>query len=341
MKHAPPLDIDTFLTLSKELPVFDVRTLSEHIQGKIPNSISLPIFNEHERAAIGTTYKQLSREEAILLGFDYFGVKMRNIVESVRSHSSANVLLYCWRGGMRSEAVAWLVNFYGINAQTLDGGYKTFRRYALSSFDLPRKVIVLGGRTGSRKTAILAALYDLGEQVIDLEALAQHKGSAFGSIGMPSQISNEQFENELALEWRKIDPSRRVWLEDESQKIGKSFIPQQIYDAIRNAPVIQLFASLDKRIEDLIADYGQASSEQLANGIRKIERRLGGYHAQLALEALGNNDLASCFRYILNYYDKAYDYSSSLRNPATITHIEANDDCRKSAENIIMAANAL
>jgi len=340
VKNAKPLDIETFLAQAVTTPVFDVRTAAEHKQGRIPGAFSLPIFDEAERAAIGTAYKTQSREDAVLLGFDFFGKKMRSLTEFALSVAPQNALVHCWRGGMRSEAMAWMLNFYGIKTYILEGGYKAFRRYTIASFDIPHRIVIVGGYTGTGKTAILTALRDLGEQVIDLEAVARHKGSAFGAIGMLPQQSNEQFENELGLLWRKLDSSRRVWLEDESQKIGGAFIPQPIYDAIRSAPALQVDAPIELRIAGLIAEYGNAPAEQIAAGIRKIERRLGGYHTKLALDAIAGGDLASCFRYILHYYDRAYDYGLASRNSEITRKIAASDDIQANARVLLQYADS-
>lgn len=335
----PPLDIETFLTMAAEMPVFDVRTAAEFRQGRLPGAMSLPIFDEDERAAVGTAYVQQSREEAILLGFDFLGKKMRRLTEEALSLAPKSALVYCWRGGMRSEAIAWMLNFYGIEARTLSGGYKTFRRYALESFDLPRRVVVVGGNTGSGKTAVLNALRALGEQVIDLEGIAHHKGSAFGAIGQPPQPSNEQFENELGLQWRLLNSTRRVWLEDESQKIGANFIPNQIYNAIRTAPTLILDIPTATRIENLVKDYGMAPPEQLEACILKIERRLGGYHTKLAREALHTGDFAACFGYILDYYDRTYNYGIEQRNADSFHYIPANSTSEVTAKALQQAAD--
>jgi tRNA 2-selenouridine synthase len=212
------IDIEQFLELAKHHPVFDVRSPGEYNHAHIPGAISLPLFSDEERKIVGTAYKQESRQQAIKTGLDFFGPKMRKMVEDVESivgsresvvvnsqlptHDSRLILVHCWRGGMRSAAVAWLLDLYGFKVYTLIGGYKKFRNHVLDTFQFPFRFNILGGFTGSGKTELLKSLEEKGEKVIDLEGIAQHKGSAFGNIGMPEQPSQEMFENLLAQEVR-------------------------------------------------------------------------------------------------------------------------------------------
>ena len=185
------IHIDEFLKLAETHPVFDVRSPGEYNHAHIPGAKSLPLFTDEERKEVGTAYKQISREQAIKIGLDYFGPKMRKMVEEVEAVSqlvtrdSKLILIYCWRGGMRSGAVSWLLDTYGFKVCTLIGGYKKFRNYVLDTFKKPYHFNIIGGFTGSGKTELLKTLKERGEKVIDLEAIANHKGSAFGAIGLP------------------------------------------------------------------------------------------------------------------------------------------------------------
>src|SRR5688572_20191774 len=176
-------------------------------------------------------------------------VEAAELIVKNQGHSTREIAIHCWRGGMRSAAVAWLLDLYGFKVYTLAGGYKKFRNYVLDIFKESYSFKILGGFTGSGKSELLKALKDRGETVIDLEDLANHKGSAFGNIGMPAQPTQEMFENLLALELRdkssianrqspiaesshsrfSIDDSRAIWLEDESQRIGLVNIPNDIW----------------------------------------------------------------------------------------------------------------
>jgi tRNA 2-selenouridine synthase len=193
----------------------------------MPGALNLPLFTDEERKVVGTAYKQQSREVAIKIGLDYFGPKMRKMVEEVESlvwswesgisagfedessKSETNgksenkvkreVFVYCWRGGMRSAGVAWLLDLYGFKVYTLAGGYKAFRNHVLQTFTQSYPFRIIGGYTGSGKTEVLNELENLGQVVIDLEDIACHKGSAFGSYNMPPQPRQEMFENKLGL----------------------------------------------------------------------------------------------------------------------------------------------
>ncbi|HET9055453.1 MAG TPA: rhodanese-like domain-containing protein [Chitinophagaceae bacterium] len=203
------INIESFLQLAKALPVFDVRSPGEYNHAHIPGSYNLPLFTDEERKVVGTAYKQQDRETAIKIGLDFFGPKMRKMVELAEEYLSQHIvgptlslsalnknngeqngqksiIIYCWRGGMRSAGVAWLLDLYGFDVYTLVGGYKTFRREALNTFNQSFRFRILGGYAGSGKTNILNTMEKLGETIIDLEGIAHHKGSAFGAISMPA-----------------------------------------------------------------------------------------------------------------------------------------------------------
>jgi tRNA 2-selenouridine synthase SelU len=214
------INAEAFVSLSKIHPVIDVRSEGEYQHAHIPSAYSLPLFNNEERKVVGTAYKQQSREAAIKIGLDFFGKKMRAMVEEVErltderskkiykkssidppeNYPSKTVLIHCWRGGMRSGAVAWLLDLYGFKVYSLSGGYKAFRNWVLQQFEKEYNFRILGGYTGSGKTYVLHELKNKGEKIIDLEKLANHKGSAFGNIGFKPQPSQEMFENMLAVE---------------------------------------------------------------------------------------------------------------------------------------------
>ncbi|RYY95648.1 MAG: tRNA 2-selenouridine(34) synthase MnmH, partial [Chitinophagaceae bacterium] len=212
--------VTRFLELLPGALLLDVRSPSEYAHAHLPGAMSLPLFSDAERAQVGTAYKQQSREAAIKIGLDHFGPRMRATIETVERAARERDLgpkpvlcIYCWRGGMRSGAVAWLLDLYGFTVHVLDGGYKSFRNYVLETFTLPFRLRILGGYTGSGKTELLPQLKALGETVVDLEGLACHKGSAFGSIDMPPQPTQELFENLLALELRSSIVNRESSIE--------------------------------------------------------------------------------------------------------------------------------
>lgn len=335
------LSVDIFLDKSCNLPVIDVRSPGEYAAGHIPGAHNIPLFDNEERAQVGTSYKQTGREEAILLGLDLIGPKMRSFVEKARSLAPAGeALVHCWRGGMRSESFAWLLNTAGIKAHTLTGGYKAYRKYLLSSFRQPANLMILGGATGSGKTAILHALAESGEQVIDLEAIAHHRGSAFGGIGLPPQPTTEQFHNNIYHYWQKLDFSQRIWLEDESFSIGQVQLPHELWEQIRQAPMLQVILPKAERVKRLVEEYGQLSREALHSAILKIQKRLGGLRAQQAAEALMHNRLEEVAGILLFYYDKSYrNCQATKKNKSIREVICATDDPYINALKVREVAN--
>jgi tRNA 2-selenouridine synthase len=316
------VSIEHFLDLHQTYPIFDVRTPAEFARGHIPGARNLPLFSNEERVEIGTLYKKKGRNEAVLRGLELTGPRLRSLVETVQSSiEGKHVLVHCWRGGMRSNSVAWLLDFYGYRVTTLRGGYKAFRTFAHRTFAIPRTLFVLGGKTGSGKTHILRALHTLGEQTIDLEALARHKGSSFGRLGETEHPTQEHFENELAMNLYNTSPERPVWVEDESRKIGWVRLPDAVWHSMQSAPIAFLDIPRELRIHNLVRDYGQFEPTSLAEAIMRLQKQLGGLDTRLAMEALEQGNYAQVCDITLRYYDKTYMYGLSRRDPAGIVTI--------------------
>lgn len=334
------ITIEEFLLLAKQYPVLDVRSPGEYAHAHIPTAHSLPLFTDEERKQVGTAYKQQSREAAIKIGLDYFGVKMRKMVEEVeslvQSHKSGvknlqtadseqltpnSVLVHCWRGGMRSAAVAWLLDMYGIKVYLLAGGYKAYRKWVLAQFEKQYNFKIIGGYTGSGKTLLLHELKKQQKAIVDLEALANHKGSAFGALEGIPQPGQEAFENMLgeALfvaacwltgangcntgnEQRPTD----IFLEDESQRIGNIQIPMPLWRTMRKAPVFFIDIPFEERLIYITKEYGKLKRTILADSILRIQKRLGGLETKNALIFLEEGNTKECFRILLSYYDKWY-----------------------------------
>jgi len=328
----------------KKIALLDARSESEFKQGHIPGAVNIPLLNDEHRKIVGTIYKQKGREAAVLSGFDLVGGKFGDLVRSARELSEdKQIMLYCWRGGMRSNIMAWTLNTAGFNVTLLKGGYKTFRRYTLEQFNQHKRIIVIGGRTGTGKTDLLRQLKKNGEQVIDLEALANHKGSAFGALGEDPQPRNEHFENMLGMEWSLVDPERNLWLENESVLIGAVKIPDHIYERMRNAPVIELQCNMESRMKRIMHDYGKFGSDILAENTMKLTKRLGDQRARKAIEALLNGDKKTWMEETLFYYDKTYDYGMAQRKPDKIFSVEfkADETIESLAERVLLQAHQL
>lgn len=328
------IDIEEFLKLSEERPVFDVRSPGEFLHAHIPGAYALPLFTDEQRKIIGTAYKQQSRQVAVKKGIDFFSERMKNLLneaEDIIKGQNNNIskdnriLVHCWRGGMRSRSVAWLLDLYGFKVFILKGGYKAFRNWALAQFEKEYKFNILGGYTGSGKTEVLREMQRNGKIIIDLEKLANHKGSAFGSIGEKPQPGQEMFENLLAVElFKKACPDYRqksgnkevissilqqIWLEDESRHIGTVGVPKALWNTMRKSLLYFIDIPFEERLNYTVFIYGSFDRKALVNSIMKIQKKLGGLETKNAINYLLDNNIKECFSILLHYYDKLYTNS--------------------------------
>ena len=293
--------------------LFDVRTPSEYAKGHIPGALNLPLFSDEERAVVGTIYKRQSPRQALLKGLEFAGGKMTWYVrEAIARAEGKKIVVHCWRGGQRSGSLSWLLEFAGFEVQVLRGGYKAYRNYIHQTFSEKRlRMVVLGGPTGSGKTRLLQCLEEAGEQVIDLERIAHHKGSSFGALGEAPQPTVEQFENDLFEVFRNIDPGRRVWVENENRAIGRVFMPEGFWEQFRRSPLVEVEIPFEARLQYLVQTYGAFAPGSLKEAFLRLEKRLGGQHCKAAVEALECGDLATAGAIALHYYDKTYTHANS------------------------------
>lgn len=319
------ISTEEFLSLSHQHPVLDVRSPGEYLHAHICHAHSLPLFSDEERKTVGTAYKQQSRQQAIKFGLDFFGPKMRPMVEAVESIISqqnknnpqlnnpkpATILIHCWRGGMRSAAVAWLLDLYGFEVYLLTGGYKAYRNWVLQQFQSDYNFKIIGGYTGSGKTLLLYALKKEGRKIIDLEMMANHKGSALGGLENDKQPWQEMFENMLA-EALAANGNEEVYLEDESQRIGNLQIPMALWNTMRKKEVYFFDIPFEERLNYLTEEYQVHSKEKLVNAVIRIQKRLGGLETKNAINHLLEDNHRESFRILLKYYDKYY--SKALYN---------------------------
>jgi tRNA 2-selenouridine synthase len=335
------LNIQEFLSQSQGHLTLDVRSEGEYNYGHILHATNLPLFNNEERKVIGTAYKQQGKNEAILLGLDVVGKKMSEFVRFVQPQITDNkVFVHCWRGGMRSGSMALLLNLFGFEVFVLKGGYKAYRQHVLQLIASKFKLIVIGGKTGSGKTDVLQKLKEKGEQIIDLEALANHKGSAFGALGLPPQPSTEHFENMLAEEIKQFDLDKRVWLEDESKSVGRVFLDLNLWNNMRTSPVFIIELPLEIRLQRLVRDYGEQQAEGLEQAITNIKRRLGNEQWKNAIDAVRAKDFAEAAKITLYYYDRAYEKGISLKETKEIyRYAFETGDLEMMAQTLIAGAN--
>jgi tRNA 2-selenouridine synthase len=334
------INIEELLTLPGQIPVADVRTPAEFAHGHIPKAFNLPLFTNEERIKVGTTYKQQGREAAILLGFDLTGPKWSGFIKDALAIAPGKkIALHCWRGGMRSAAMAWALDLYGFEVFTLRGGYKSFRQWTIRQFQRAWPLSVIGGMTGSGKTRILSSLKNTGEQTIDLEDLAQHQGSAYGSLNRLIQPTQEQFENDLAKDLSSLDPNKTIWIEDECRNIGRCLLPEPIWTNIRTASVFDLQVPLEHRIAALTEEYGCLDKDFLVECTERISRRLGPEQSKNATTAIRENRMPDFIRHALVYYDKTYRKGLETRDPNSIIPIPATTgDAAQNAVHLLAIA---
>ncbi|MFA7116333.1 MAG: tRNA 2-selenouridine(34) synthase MnmH [Bacteroidales bacterium] len=324
------LDINKALELREAgCPVIDVRSPKEFDHAHMPGAYSIPLFNNDQRSAVGIIFKKKGRVAAVQKGLEYVGPKMADMTKEaleiteklsfkvstkVISKADVNaVIVYCWRGGMRSASMGWLFETVDIKVYLIRGGYKAYRREELELFKKNYNLTVLGGCTGAGKTDLLYALEKAGEQIIDLEGLANHRGSAFGSIGQERQPTSEYFEHLLFDKLRKMDIERNIWIEDESKNVGRVFVPNSFFTNLRNSDVIKIQVPESVRAARIIRDYGCFDKEALIYSIKKIEKRLGREKCLQAINCCNNDDYKGAVEICLYYYDKLYNVSMDKR----------------------------
>ena len=311
---------EAFLKGAKEegALLLDARSPGEHAEAHIPGAMSFPLFDDAQRAEVGTLYKQVGREAAIERGLELIGPRMATFVREARALFDAAphrrpIHLYCWRGGMRSGSLSWLLRTAGLPVVLLEGGYKAYKQTLPDFMGRDWPLVRVGGYTGSAKTAVLEELKRAGEQIVDLEGLACHFGSAFGNLRRHAQPSSEHFRNLLAEALTPLDPNRRIWVENESRRIGKVHLPEPFYQRMIACPALEMKRSVEDRVAHLVGMYGAYEVDLLREGFEAIKSEVGGPETRDALEALDRGDLASAARIALAYYDRTYEHGLQKR----------------------------
>ena len=317
------VNIQVFLELSKTFPILDVRSESEFEMGHMHNAVNIPILSNEQRKIVGTLYKQNGREVAVYKGLELLGPLMSvRLKKGVKLATNGKILVHCWRGGMRSQFYAFLLHFYGLESILLEGGYKAFRGLVHQTFDKKLNIKVLGGKTGSGKTVVLKNLAELGEQVIDLEAIANHRGSSFGALGLNEQPSQEQFENALFTAISNLDSTKTIWIEDENRTVGSRVIPEGFWNQMKSSSKIFLIRDFEERLDQIMLDYSCFPVKDLIISMQRIGKRLGPQHVKRAIELLENGEIREAFKIALVYYDKAYLFGLEKNKAAEIIMLE-------------------
>ena len=305
-------------------PLIDVRSPGEYYKGNLPNSINIPLFDNEERSIVGKIYKNYGREKAVIKGLEFVANKIDSMVDDLikvlNFYKSNNtnlkieepiIKIYCARGGMRSMSISWLLEKYNLKNITLQGGYKSYRKWTLDSFNKDWELIVVGGKTGTGKTKLLKILDDNNFQIIDLEGLACHRGSTFGGLGMKKQPSNEQFENLIAEELKTFKKNKKIFVEAESANIGKCKIPHEFFSQMKTAERIEIIKSESNRLEELIKTYSIYEEKDLIDAVMRIKKRLGPQRTKTAIESIKQKDWKSVCKSVLEYYDKCYEHEKT------------------------------
>lgn len=319
MKH-----ITISQALQSNIPIVDVRSEGEFAKGQIPGACNIPLMNNQERKLVGTEYRSKGSTSALELGYKIVGPRFANIQHQFKATSKNNhIIIHCWRGGKRSEISCQLAQEMHIEPLYISGGYRSYRRWCKATIEKQRKFYVLSGKTGSGKTQLLHLLEKQGLQVLDLEKLANHKGSVFGGLGHESQPSQEMFENQLAHKLNTFN-SGPIFVENESRMIGKLFIPECIFLQLKKHNVLHIELSQEARKQRIIEEYGHFSTHDIFLCAQKLQKRLGGLRLKNIKRSLqlGNYDWIDI---LLDYYDKSYTHHKQKYNQRIIHKISGNN----------------
>lgn len=317
-----------------EAVLLDARSPGEFAAGAVPGAVSFPLFDDNERAEVGTLYKQSGQERAVERGLEVVGPKLAGFVERARGlrEEGRELGVYCARGGMRSGAVAWLLETAGLPVVKVEGGYKAYRRWVVRELvEGPWELRVVGGMTGTGKTDVVHALARQGAATLDLEGLARHLGSAFGNLERAAQPTSEAFGNACHRVLHGFAPGARVWVEDESRRIGAVHLPEELHGRMRCAPMWELERTDEERIAHLVAVYGEAPPDRLAAAFERIRPKLGGADTARAMTAVHAGDYAVAAAIGLRYYDKLYRHTQTRATRSAVHPVDARG---KSAEEV-------
>ncbi|MFC4665639.1 tRNA 2-selenouridine(34) synthase MnmH [Falsiporphyromonas endometrii] len=320
----PLVSNDKVMDINKENLLFppfsdrvwiDVRSPLEYAKGHIPGAYNIALFSDEERAKVGTTYVKIGRNEAITEGLKYVGAKWHHFEEMLKElldkEGKTKVMVYCARGGMRSASMAWLFRLYNHDVEVFPKGYSGFKKLLPQMVDAIKHLVVIDGPTGSGKTDLLHCLSKQGRQVIDLEGIAHHKGSAFGYYVDRNQPTNEMIYNHIVVALSRMDLTEPIFIESESKKIGAREVPDVLFAKMQQSNLISVESSVDDRVSRIVKGYAELPKDMLIEAFSKIEKRLGSVETEEGIRSVNEGDYHKATRIALKYYDKAYAKSSA------------------------------
>ncbi len=292
--------------------LIDVRTPLEFAEDHLPGAHNVPLLTNEERAEVGTVYKKIGPVEARRRGLELSCPRFYHMVDRILALADGRpIVVYCWRGGLRSLSVAMLVEMCGTSVGQLVGGYKTFRAHVIDYFercDFPARLIVMHGMTGTGKTTFINGLDPACWATVDLEGLACHRGSAFGALGLEQNVSQKYFETTLWDTFRRLPADRAIVLEGESQRIGKYSLPGNLYRNMAESCKVWCHAALDTRVERLTAEYARPEyREAMLEALERIRKKLPSVRYAELKSMIEGWDVAGVARGLIEgYYDKMY-----------------------------------
>jgi tRNA 2-selenouridine synthase len=329
--------------LDRDCILIDVRSPGEFAQGSIPGSVNVPIFDDEERALIGTLYKQAGADKAKQRGVEIVSTKLADIYKKIgsRQMEGKDIVMYCSRGGMRSGSLVKLLDALGHRVYQLEGGYKSYRQYVLEGLDLhlqSKRVVVIHGDTGVGKTEILKRLQQMGFPAVDLEGMANSRGSIFGTVGLGQPRKQKDFDALLFYRLRQIEHGYII-VESESSRVGQVYLPHALIRKMKEGVHILVQCSIETRIERIVDEYTQKvnTTDEIRDSIKRLQGELGKRRTAELLELLDNGDYRSIVKFLLQeHYDPKYRHSEKMYRYCLTLNGEDIDRCASEIAQYLM-----